>query len=231
MREGASYNCTIWEACRATSAAPTFFKPIKIGEERQQETFVDGGIGFNNPVEQVLEEASRIFRGRKVGCIVSIGTGVSAAVRFPDNPSLAPRKLVNALTGMITESDRMAETMSRRFENLVNTYFRFSVDRGLHDIGLEEWKELSPVHGFTTEYIGLQRITRQVNEVVKLLLASKAIGKSRSTPLTQLPECVSMEIGTSNGSRTLEWKPTETSLPSFSNTTERLASHSLYRTV
>ncbi len=38
----------IWEACRATSAATSFFDPIEIGQFR--ETFVDGALGRNNPV-------------------------------------------------------------------------------------------------------------------------------------------------------------------------------------
>jgi patatin-like phospholipase/acyl hydrolase len=33
VRENASVNCKIWEAARATTAAPTFFKRIAIGEE------------------------------------------------------------------------------------------------------------------------------------------------------------------------------------------------------
>ncbi|KAH8661016.1 hypothetical protein BGZ61DRAFT_152848 [Ilyonectria robusta] len=38
----------IWRACRATSAATTFFDPIAIGPFQEQ--FVDGALGANNPV-------------------------------------------------------------------------------------------------------------------------------------------------------------------------------------
>ncbi|KIM42400.1 hypothetical protein M413DRAFT_43952, partial [Hebeloma cylindrosporum] len=38
--------CKIWEAARATSAAPTFFKRIEIG---RAQPFIDGGLGRNNP--------------------------------------------------------------------------------------------------------------------------------------------------------------------------------------
>src|SRR6266481_2346542 len=50
-------NCTIWEAVRATSAAPTFFKRIVIDGEQ----YVGGGMGCNNPVQQVLQEAELVF--------------------------------------------------------------------------------------------------------------------------------------------------------------------------
>lgn len=36
----------IWEAARATSAAPAYFKRIKVGSEE----LIDGGLGANNPV-------------------------------------------------------------------------------------------------------------------------------------------------------------------------------------
>ena len=36
----------IWEAARATSAAPTYFKPITVGNY----TLLDGGLGANNPL-------------------------------------------------------------------------------------------------------------------------------------------------------------------------------------
>jgi len=43
----AQYNdWEIWEAARATSAAPAFFESF----ERDGKRFVDGGVGFNNPI-------------------------------------------------------------------------------------------------------------------------------------------------------------------------------------
>ncbi|KAK4233068.1 acyl transferase/acyl hydrolase/lysophospholipase [Achaetomium macrosporum] len=225
VRENASFNCTIWEACRATSAAPSYFEPIKIGDDGEQETFVDGGLGYNNPVEQVLEEARRIFPGRKVACVVSVGTGVASAIAFPDSPKTSPVKLIDALKKMATESDTTAEKMHGRFQNVKDVYFRFSVDRGLQAIGLEEWKELSNVRTFTTEYLNQRVISEQVNEVVKALLASKIVGQEGSNILIQL-SAGSSDAGCSQGlPRTLGWRPKEGSIPSFHYTTEQLASH------
>ncbi|OBT85481.1 hypothetical protein VE02_06195 [Pseudogymnoascus sp. 03VT05] len=47
--------CKVWEACRATSAAPTFFDPVQIGPYKQ--SFIDGGLGYNNPIFKVYDEA------------------------------------------------------------------------------------------------------------------------------------------------------------------------------
>jgi hypothetical protein len=71
------YNAAkIWEAARATSAAPRVFERILIGDVGLQEEFIDGAMGCNNPVQILVEEAGHEFDGEdKVACIVSIGTG------------------------------------------------------------------------------------------------------------------------------------------------------------
>jgi patatin-like phospholipase/acyl hydrolase len=79
--------CTIWEAARATSAAPTFFKPIKIEIPTPGGTFVDGGLTHNNPAELALLEAQRIWSTVKRFCLVSIGTGRLKSVKVVDRPS------------------------------------------------------------------------------------------------------------------------------------------------
>lgn len=63
--------CTIWEAGRATSAAPTFFKPVRI----DRGVFIDGGLAHNNPGELALAEAQKIWTKAPRYCLVSIGTG------------------------------------------------------------------------------------------------------------------------------------------------------------
>lgn len=41
----------LWEAARATSAAPTYFDPLTITDEAGKETkFLDGGLQANNPL-------------------------------------------------------------------------------------------------------------------------------------------------------------------------------------
>jgi len=67
-----SYNCTIWQAGRATSAIEYAFKPITI----EQNTFLDEGSGIYNPAAQALEEArNNEFPGDEISVFVSVGTG------------------------------------------------------------------------------------------------------------------------------------------------------------
>jgi patatin-like phospholipase/acyl hydrolase len=52
----------IREACRAMSAATTFFGPIAIGQFQEQ--FVDGALGANNPVNAVWSQAQGVCKSR-----------------------------------------------------------------------------------------------------------------------------------------------------------------------
>ena len=106
------YNCTIWEAGRATSAAPTFFKRIRIGDPGLQEELVDAGMGCNNPVRYLIEKAQREFGlAREVSCIVSIGTGMPKVAGF-ESPGLfqraLPLDLIKVLASMATDSEAEA---------------------------------------------------------------------------------------------------------------------------
>jgi hypothetical protein len=77
----------IWEAARATSAAPPYFKPITINNER----YSDGGTMANNPSHNVITEAAEIGKLDDIGCIVSLGTGSA-----PELPSITVGNSDNA---------------------------------------------------------------------------------------------------------------------------------------
>ena len=167
------YNCEIWEAARATSAAPTFFKRIKIGPSGSGIDYVDAGIGCNNPIKQVIAEAARVFgEEASVGCIVSIGTGQSGSVGLaqPDTfQKLLPTVLIKALKEIATDSGRIAEEMELRYKDIPGLYNRFDVDRGLHLVSLAEWKQLGRVREYTKNYMKLEVIDRRVDHVVRAL--------------------------------------------------------------
>ena len=70
--------CSVVDACRATSAATTFFPSITINGVE----YVDGAFGKNNPSQAALRElesaewVSQMGDAvNEVGCFVSIGTG------------------------------------------------------------------------------------------------------------------------------------------------------------
>lgn len=58
-------------ALRATTAAPTVFKPVLMGGE----LYCDGGIVASNPAAVAIHEARTIFPDVPIELVVSCGTG------------------------------------------------------------------------------------------------------------------------------------------------------------
>jgi len=70
----------VWSACRATSAAPTYFSPYKYKHPAVSKSFlfIDGGFVANNPMELAIQECFALYPDAKLRCIVSLGTGMPA---------------------------------------------------------------------------------------------------------------------------------------------------------
>lgn len=78
--------CPIWQAARATTAAPTYFKSISIGTSPIR--YIDGGLGANNPSRLALVESRSIWgRDAKIS-LLSIGTGHQRATSIVSESQL-----------------------------------------------------------------------------------------------------------------------------------------------
>lgn len=180
------YNCTIWEAGRATSAAPTFFKRILIGDPGLEEEFVDAGIGCNNPVQYLIQEAQREFgTNREVGCIVSLGTGKRKVAGFKAPGAfqrLLPLDLIKVLSAISTDSEAVASVMDARYQNCEGLYHRLNVERGLEQVSLEEWEKLGEVKTHTMAYLQTNGISQRINVIANALVGKAA----RTFPLGKL---------------------------------------------
>ena len=169
-----SINCTIWEAARATTAAPTFFKRIAIAAPgHAKEEFVDAGLGCNNPVMEVLEEARIVFGDyTKIGCIVSIGTGHPGPIGF-EKPrgfqKFLPTQLITVLKEIATDCESTARTVERRFQNHPDVYFRLNVAHGAGSIALDEWKKMGHVVSHTRAYMQETSVSRSLDSIVEHL--------------------------------------------------------------
>jgi predicted acylesterase/phospholipase RssA len=167
-------NCKIWEAARATSAAPTFFKRIEIG---RNQPFIDGGLGCNNPSQVVLDEAKAIFGARQIGCLVSIGTGQAEVIGIK-KPGLfqqiIPKDVIDALRAITTDCEATHEEMLGRFANLPNTYFRLNVEQGMQRIELSEWEKLSIVEAHTAQYMKRKEVQEKLALLVNTIRVPRA---------------------------------------------------------
>ncbi|KAH6880135.1 acyl transferase/acyl hydrolase/lysophospholipase [Thelonectria olida] len=63
----------VWEAARATSAAPVYFEPFT----HKQASYIDGGVARNNPAQLAFDEYQKIWPDSpQPDVLVSLGTGV-----------------------------------------------------------------------------------------------------------------------------------------------------------
>lgn len=152
--------CTIWQVARATSAATTFFKSIKLGRDGIE--FVDAGFGYNNPCRVLVDEAKAQFPKRSQLHVLSIGTGLGDVVTINDSRV----SILKALKNMATTSKKVARDLDKQFDgDGKSLYQRFNVDRGLEDITLADWKKASNISAHTNNYLEEnQRIIRKFVE-------------------------------------------------------------------
>lgn len=139
---GLAHDIPIWQVARATSAAPTYFKTVKIDKLK----YLDGGFGgYNNPTLEIFDEV-RIMNNNNSGSVnlvVSVGTGKKNKVSRWTNSRLSALRYIRYLNfakEWATESESMHKQMLKEQNNVDFHYFRFNVDKGLDDIKLDEWR-------------------------------------------------------------------------------------------
>ncbi|GME65109.1 FabD/lysophospholipase-like protein [Neofusicoccum parvum] len=122
-------NCVdikIWEAARATSAAPSYFAPIQVEDaidpttkQTRTRTLVDGGLAANNPLGWLWTEIVGVFGpSRPTQCFLSIGTGIPGKVPLPDNLARDPYNGMIALSSVATNTE-MTHVL---FQTLVDSF-------------------------------------------------------------------------------------------------------------
>lgn len=150
---------SIWQAARATSAAPTFFSPLQVTKNGTTYEYIDGGFGNNNPVELLLQEASNMWCDihtqdmrpeRDTGLLLSFGTG-SADLNRVDDTKLIHR-IMNQLhrpTAYVPAMQKLATSTELSHEKMLNRdipgFFRFSTLHGIQDVKLWEYTKAEQI--------------------------------------------------------------------------------------
>ncbi|OCL08909.1 FabD/lysophospholipase-like protein [Glonium stellatum] len=125
----------VWEALRASTAAPTWFKPFIISKDRNlpNRSFIDGGIRYNNPIAVAEQEAQLLWPGHLTDLALSVGTGFDPGVNdFSDEPpdSLQIRQLMKIVLNSVNasmDSDRTWREYERKHQAKKDKLFRLDV--------------------------------------------------------------------------------------------------------
>lgn len=163
-------HCELWEAARATSAAPLFFEPITF--QKSGDVFVDGVLQLNNPVRELVNEADRIWPGVPISCLVSIGTGCVKVGEL--NPKV--HKMIRTVIQMSMHAENAAEAFMKeqRGRSLFDEkrYYRFNVEQGIQEVEMDDCDDgaLNRMKQRTTTYVQGTAISVQMEACVARLI-------------------------------------------------------------
>lgn len=155
----------VWEALRASSAAPTFFSEIKINGELH----ADGAIVANNPAAVALHEVKCMYPGVPIEIVVSMGNGnsetdVSAAQRkaaeegMESSDSVEEKlkavgwgEVVGSIVASATSTEAVHHALSDLFPQ--SKYFRFNPPTRSTEIDEVRPEKLADFVSDATRYI------------------------------------------------------------------------------
>ena len=146
-------------AMRATTAAPTFFKPVLMGGDM----YSDGGLIASNPTAVAIHEARQLYPEIPIEMIVSVGTG--EFVNEKVSPKFGWDGVIAQIVKSATDTSRThwivedilgngntakcADTVSKtkyyRFDPVVGTSVDFPID-GTDKNQLEKLKRISKAY-------------------------------------------------------------------------------------
>lgn len=125
----------MWQAARATSAAPTYFEPAKLPLNRGKShlALVDGGLYANNPAMCAYVEARKIWPEETDFMVVSMGTGeLTRSIPYDDAKNWGLAKWAQPILGVVF--DGVSDAVDYQLRDLcedeatrVSQYHRFQV--------------------------------------------------------------------------------------------------------
>ena len=139
---GKAHDIPIAKVARATSAAPWYFKPLKL----EHDNFLDASFWATNPSLEVFNEirAMQMHSTDSIGLLMSIGSG---AVALPRTDLFS--RLLRPRDALLWRANKSAasqtEVVHERMLNLtldgsIQVYRRLNVQKNLEDVGFDEWK-------------------------------------------------------------------------------------------
>ncbi|XP_016418152.1 calcium-independent phospholipase A2-gamma isoform X2 [Sinocyclocheilus rhinocerous] len=154
----------LWEAIRASSAAPGYFQEFALGDDLHQ----DGGMLINNPTALAIHECQCLWPDVPLQCVVSLGTG---RIQTAGRTSVSYTSLKTKLSHVISSATDTEEVHTMLDALLPpNTYFRFNPYMS-EDVALDESREekLSQLQAEGLQYLerNQEKLQRAVSELTR----------------------------------------------------------------
>jgi len=163
-------------ALRASTAAPTVFKPVLMGGEM----YCDGGIVASNPSAIAIHEARTIFPDVPIELVVSIGTGGFKEVK--SEPRIGWDGIIGQIINSATDGEQIHHiledvlgdgTTAQGKSSVSNTsYMRFNPTLGLPDefpIDVTDPDKLQQIKTITREYMKEPEQQRKLEAISDIL--------------------------------------------------------------
>ncbi|EUC60757.1 patatin-like phospholipase [Rhizoctonia solani AG-3 Rhs1AP] len=155
----------IWEAARATSAAPLYFRPMKAGLYKVP--YLDGCVsGHCNPSWLAMQEVKHIWPNHKIDLFMSLGTGSSNRVTLRGPINNFARGFIYLASSTVQFYEMAWREFRRRYQ--VSPYVRLSVDNEISKIRLDDPSRLDDITAATLAYLEVARNSEKVQRCVEL---------------------------------------------------------------
>ena len=180
-------NYKIWEVGRATSAAPSYFKSIKLEKDDDNAEYIDGGFGANNPAEEAYRSVKQLSSNNDyaVKTLVSIGTGRNLeSHRNPSAGYALYLRYANAAAKWATESEATHERVYESTQGKAE-YTRLNVEHGLGKMKLDEWKgkrgnkTLGLLHSKTQDFLSSDSTREKIDAAARRLVNTRRARSDR----------------------------------------------------
>ncbi|NWI97908.1 PLPL8 phospholipase, partial [Pitta sordida] len=157
----------LWQAIRASSAAPGYFQEYVLGSDLHQ----DGGLLLNNPSALAVHECKCLWPNVPLQCLISLGTGrYESEVKTNVTHTSLKAKLTNVINSA-TDTEEVHTMLDALLPP--DTYFRFNPLMN-EDIPLDESRKekLSQLQTDGIRY--LERNEEKLRRAAKILTQEKS---------------------------------------------------------
>ncbi|XP_010792653.1 calcium-independent phospholipase A2-gamma-like [Notothenia coriiceps] len=113
-------NHKMWQAIRASSAAPGYFQEFVLGKDLHQ----DGGLLINNPTALAIHECKCLWPNTPLQCVLSLGTGRYETVEKNSTTYTSLKTKLSHVISSATDTEEVHTMLDALLPP--GTYFRFN---------------------------------------------------------------------------------------------------------